>query len=308
MTLGTRNSDTKQGRGSVKAGIPAGGEMHEDRRSQGAPQACLMVVYGTDLGARVEVSRGGVRIGRGPRNDLVLRLDAVSRNHARISQDEGKGFVITDEGSTNGTFVNDVRVNEAVLQDGDLIKVGRARLKFMMGSNIEADYHREVFRIMTLDGLTNVYNKAYFMEVLERECNRAKRYTRDLALIRMSLSNPGRELVGRDPSAGDDIFRNIVAKVRERLRREDIVGRVRRDDLAILLPEIGLSGARVAAEKIRQIVLSEHPMVDGNPVKIGVSMGIACEVPQVVVASNLYKSALQALNRAKQAGANVIST
>jgi diguanylate cyclase (GGDEF)-like protein len=124
----------------------------------------------------------------------------------------------------------------------------------------------------------------------------------------MSLSNPGRELVGRVPSAGDDIFRNIVAKVRERLRREDIVGRVRRDDLAILLPEIGLSGARVAAEKIRQIVLSEHPMVDGNPVKIGVSMGIACEVPQAVVAGNLYKSALQALNRAKQAGANVIST
>ena len=72
-------------------------------------------------------------------------------------------------GSTNGTHVNDLVVTEHDLVDGDQIKIGRTILKFMTGSNIEASYHEEIYRMMTFDGLTQIYNKRYFTETLERE-------------------------------------------------------------------------------------------------------------------------------------------
>ena len=76
---------------------------------------------------------------------------------------------VRDVGSTNGTYVNDELVQEINLRDGDQIKVGRTILKFITGGNIEASYHEEIYRLMTVDGLTEVHNKRYFHEMLDRE-------------------------------------------------------------------------------------------------------------------------------------------
>ena len=50
-------------------------------------------------------------------NDLVLADDTVSRYHCKIVQDD-TGYVLVDNGSTNGTFINKVRVREAFLKPG----------------------------------------------------------------------------------------------------------------------------------------------------------------------------------------------
>lgn len=76
--------------------------------------------------------RGGILgIGRDPRNELVLSDDRVSRNHAQIRQEAG-GYVIYDQGSTNGTFVNGQQVASQVLRDGDEIRIGDTRLIFQI--------------------------------------------------------------------------------------------------------------------------------------------------------------------------------
>jgi pSer/pThr/pTyr-binding forkhead associated (FHA) protein len=77
-----------------------------------------------------------MRIGRSTDNEIVIADDAVSGHHARItrrktdSQEVTEEFILEDLSSTNATFVNNKEVSSHSLKDGDIIRLGRTRLKF----------------------------------------------------------------------------------------------------------------------------------------------------------------------------------
>ena len=68
-------------------------------------------------------------IGREGENHIQLEAVGVSRRHASVTFTPG-GFVIKDEQSSNGTFVNDERVTEHVLVNGDIVRIGVAQMQF----------------------------------------------------------------------------------------------------------------------------------------------------------------------------------
>ena len=70
-----------------------------------------------------------VRIGSMDDNDVVISDDTVSRYHCRIVQ-EDTGYVLIDQRSTNGTFINKVRVREAFIKPGSIVSVGQSQLRF----------------------------------------------------------------------------------------------------------------------------------------------------------------------------------
>ena len=70
-----------------------------------------------------------IRIGSMEDNDVVLNDDTVSRYHCKIVQDD-TGYVLVDNHSTNGTFINKVRVREAFLKPGSTVAVGQSLLRF----------------------------------------------------------------------------------------------------------------------------------------------------------------------------------
>ena len=74
-------------------------------------------------GAPIEVDRERTLIGRDRTSEIRLRESSVSRQHATIVR-RGEEWVITDGGSANGTFVDDVQVAEAVLHDGQALRLG----------------------------------------------------------------------------------------------------------------------------------------------------------------------------------------
>src|SRR3970040_1202466 len=151
-------------------------------------EACLVVIYGLDLGKKHNGDRPPLIIGRSSKADIQIDQESVSRNHCKIIN-TGKTILLRDLGSTNGTYVNDELVDEYVLRDGDFIKIGRCIFKFLSGSNIENAYHEDIYRLTTVDGLTQIYNKRYFIETLEREIGRAQRYRRDLSLIMFDIDH-----------------------------------------------------------------------------------------------------------------------
>ena len=69
-------------------------------------------------------------IGRSPDCDIFLDDVTVSRQHAVLRRSDG-GFVIEDQGSLNGTFVNRRRIESAKLADGDELQIGKYRLTFL---------------------------------------------------------------------------------------------------------------------------------------------------------------------------------
>ena len=66
-------------------------------------------------------------VGRAPRADFILDVALVSRLHCRLTAGDDQ-LEVVDLKSTNGTFVNDKRINKATLATGDKLRVGRVEL------------------------------------------------------------------------------------------------------------------------------------------------------------------------------------
>jgi len=95
-------------------------------------EACLVIRSGGGrAGEAYPLSSDRVTIGRHPDAAIFLDDITVSRNHAVVIR-EGEEFVIVDEGSLNGTFVNRSRNERAVLKDGDEIQIGKYKLAFIV--------------------------------------------------------------------------------------------------------------------------------------------------------------------------------
>jgi pSer/pThr/pTyr-binding forkhead associated (FHA) protein len=73
---------------------------------------------------------GETTIGRSPDCGIFLDDVTVSRKHAVVSERDG-AFLVEDQGSLNGTFVNRKRVESAHLEDGDELQIGKYRLTFL---------------------------------------------------------------------------------------------------------------------------------------------------------------------------------
>jgi hypothetical protein len=80
-------------------------------------------------GDRFTLEEHVVTVGRRPESNIVLADPNVSRNHAEI-RPQGDGFVLIDLGSTNGSKVNGVRVDQRLLVDGDELMFGNTRMRF----------------------------------------------------------------------------------------------------------------------------------------------------------------------------------
>ena len=268
----------------------------------------MVVLYGPELGKRATIGRGPFQIGRASKNELAIDQESVSRHHARITSTQSRIFTIEDLGSTNGTYVNDELVREQRLRDGDQVRIGRSILKFMTGENVEVHYHEEIYRLMTVDGLTQIFNRRYFNEALEREVNRSRRYTRVLSLVVFDIDHFKAINDAHGHLAGDAVLRHLATEVKPRLREQDIFARVGGEEFAALLPEVAHDGAMAAGEKVRRIVEAATFLVEAMPIKVTISVGVTSLDPRGKEPTSLYERADAALYQAKGKGRNRVET
>ena len=94
----------------------------------------LLVKRGPGAGSRFVLDQMVVSAGRHPESDIFLDDVTVSRRHAEIVR-EGDQYLVRDVGSLNGTYVNRERIeDQARLNNGDEVQVGRFKLVFLSGS------------------------------------------------------------------------------------------------------------------------------------------------------------------------------
>jgi pSer/pThr/pTyr-binding forkhead associated (FHA) protein len=89
----------------------------------------LIVRAGAQAGARFTLDEPVTRLGRHPDSEISLDDITVSRRHAEIEQTP-EGYVVTDAGSLNGTYVNQERIDKMLLRHGDELQIGKFRLVF----------------------------------------------------------------------------------------------------------------------------------------------------------------------------------
>lgn len=140
-------SDLETGRFRVHSStVRAGGEQAGAARGDGEQQAQQW--SGTvpapprhpliDIdGKRYLLTSETTVLGRGNESDIVVDDTGVSRRHIEIRRTP-RGVVVTDLGSTNGTFVEGNRITAATLVDGNTVTMGRTRLLFYSGEGTDA--------------------------------------------------------------------------------------------------------------------------------------------------------------------------
>jgi hypothetical protein len=90
----------------------------------------LVVLRGPIAGSRLALAKDVTTAGRHPQSDLFLDDITVSRRHAEFVRSTDGRFSVRDVGSLNGTYLNRERVEEAPLQNGDEIQIGKYKLAF----------------------------------------------------------------------------------------------------------------------------------------------------------------------------------
>jgi len=268
-------------------------------------EACLVVIYGNELGRKHSLESPTVTLGRSNKCDIQIDQESVSRAHSKITN-AGRSVRIRDLGSTNGTYVNDELVEERTLVDGDFIKIGRTIFKFLSGGNIERAYHEEIYRLTTVDGLTQIFNKRYFAEALDREIARASRYRRELSLVMFDLDHFKDVNDTHGHLAGDSVLKTMAHTIKTRIRTEDIFARYGGEEFAIILPEIDGHNAHQFAEKIRRIVETTEFVFENTRIPVTISMGVATLDLEEPAAAALIKRADERLYEAKAAGRNCV--
>jgi len=157
---------------------------------------------------------------------------------------------------------------------------------------------REARQLADLDALTGLHNRRYFHETLARECARAHRYERKLALIVFDLDDfkEVNDRIGH--LAGDAALAEAAERVRDVVRTADIACRVGGDEFAVILPESSLDDADQLYRRILNSV-STRPL--GQAGKLYLSAGVAELRPEDDPVS-FFQRADEALYRAKEAG------
>jgi diguanylate cyclase (GGDEF)-like protein len=244
----------------------------------------------------------------GPPDGRLARSITMSYTYPDLErlgdEEDGEGMIhsglavpLPGETQTLGYLTVFTRSKSHEFSDEDVRQL--ETLAVRAGPAIEnARRFREARQLADLDALTGLHNRRYFHETLARECARAHRYERKLALIVFDLDDfkEVNDRIGH--LAGDAALAEAAERVRDVVRTADIACRVGGDEFAVILPESSLDDADQLYRRILNSV-STRPL--GQAGKLYLSAGVAELRPEDDPVS-FFQRADEALYRAKEAG------
>ena len=282
-----------------------------------ARRPVLVVIQGQCLGLTVALTNDRTIIGRGSTADIILRDTISSRQHAQISRlstpDGCVEYYVSDLESTNGTFLNGVRVtSNQLLQDGDKISVGEHLLKFAMLDEYESDFQERVHQMIQRDELTGLRSRRSLFADIDREVQRA--YTaslsgqsRPITTLMMDLDFFKRVNDGYGHLVGSQTIREVGEIIRDTLGSVDIAARFGGEEFLAYLkgsPKDGFKAAEEIRQKVEAHAFPSSADATERELKITISIGIASFPGDSLKALDLVQKADQALYRAKKSGRN----
>jgi len=169
--------------------------------------------------------------------------------------------------------------------------------------NVELErLNREVSRISITDDLTHLYNRRGFFEVGHREVARTRRFGTRLSAIMLDIDHFKQFNTDYGHAIGDRVLEGVAARCILQLREVDTAGRYGGEEFAVLLPDVDLASAIVAAERLRANIADEPYPTDVGALKVTISLGVASLMGDAMELEELLGRADQALYQAKAAG------
>lgn len=189
-------------------------------------------------------------------------------------------------------LIDQVRAEKARTDDA-LLKLQRA--------------HEELEVFAATDILTGCANRGEFEARSTAEIARSKRSGAPLSFVTIDLDYFKQINDRYGHRAGDEVLKAFVALVEKTLRPGDLLGRIGGEEFAIIMPDIPLAGAAIAAERLRQLTDSKIFTFAENDIRFTVSLGVAQCGPDGDTYQSVFEAADKRMYRAKQAGRNQVN-
>jgi len=157
------------------------------------------------------------------------------------------------------------------------------------------------------DALTGVSNRRAFFDAASKELGRRRQSPRATSLVVFDTDHLKSINQRLGAAAGDQVLRQLAARLRATFRDVDVVARMGGNQFAVLLPSTDLAGALIVAERVRVQVAAQEPAPDGSVLAFTVSAGVAEMDDDANELTALMARAEQAMRRAKQQGRNQVA-
>ena len=169
------------------------------------------------------------------------------------------------------------------------------------------DLESRILEMAMTDALTGALNRSAFLERMETEIQRAKRFQAPLSLIMADIDHFKKVNDVHGHQAGDLILQALVNEIKRCIRGYDFVGRYGGEEFFIGLPGIGMLAAQSVAERLRNTIEQTSVALPGqpDPVRITSSFGITVlALEENDSLEKMIKRADEALYKAKNSGRN----
>ena len=171
-------------------------------------------------------------------------------------------------------------------------------------SNMGKSDQQDAERIALLDSVTELYNRNTIMRIMRDELKRTKRYKHSMGLLVVRVDDYTKIAKAHGQNTADSVIKGTANFVMSKVRDLDIPARYDLDTFVVICPETDPKGVAVLAERIRSKIMLERVSDVGQNWHVTVSQGIAGYPGNALKADDLVETALQAAQKAAEAGGN----
>ena len=191
---------------------------------------------------------------------------------------------------------------------------GLATMFTITSANVDSTIEQLLYQtdrlshLANTDALSGLANRRFFVEQLEREFARAKRYRRPLTLLYLDLDDFKAINDRFGHAVGDDVISNLSLSMRAVLRSTDLLARIGGDEFAVLLPETTIKGGVGVTQKLKRALVAFTSRPDCVITSLTFSAGLAQFRFEDETIDDLLARADHAQYKAKDAGKGQIRT
>ena len=159
-----------------------------------------------------------------------------------------------------------------------------------------------------IDEVTGLYTWIYFLNLAEREFERAFRFKRPISVILVDVDHLKEINKDYNQKCGDQVLIEISKRCKDNIRDLDYIGCYEGGKFILLFLETNKMDAKKAGDRLRKIIASRPISTEKGSITVTVSIGIADKTPEMNDISSLLGSAEEALFSAKDQGRNRVET
>ena len=187
--------------------------------------------------------------------------------------------------------------------EGELLARIKVQLKIKALQDSLKHVNQQLWELSTVDPLTKLYNRRFFMQALEGEFKRSKRYQVALSFVMVDIDHFKKLNDTYGHQVGDEVLQQVGRIIRESVRTTDTPGRYGGEEFCVLLPHTDPEGGVQLAARLHEAIRSATIRTQSGDLRITVSVGVSCTAGgEVKSPEELIHIADEALYVAKREG------